>query len=38
VLELFPDVFLISLDLPLHLLGDGRERFVQLVAWFTTYW
>ena len=32
VLKVFLDVFLISLDLPLHLLGDGREFFIRFVA------
>ena len=32
VLELFADVFLISLALPLHLLADGRELFVGFVT------
>lgn len=33
VLELFLDVFLISLDLPLHLRADGRKLFIRFVAW-----
>jgi hypothetical protein len=32
VLELFLDVFLISLDLLLHLVADGRELFIGFVA------
>src|SRR5215471_17880345 len=34
VLKLFLDVFLISLDLPLHLLGDGRKLLIRFIAWF----
>ena len=32
VLELFADVFLISLSLLLNFLADGREFFIRFVA------
>jgi hypothetical protein len=32
VLELFLDVFLISLSLPLYLVADGWELFIRFVA------